>query len=61
MKKLEYHFSVESTKTDNATFPYKTVLSKANARTNRMGKKGPVIKNEASLVTTLFFENFVLV
>ena len=26
-----------------------------------MGKKGPVIKNEASLVTTLFFENFVLV
>ena len=36
-KKLEYHFLVESTKIDNITFPYKTVLSEANVRTNGMG------------------------
>ena len=36
-KKLEYLFLVESTKIDNATFPYKTALSEANVKTNRMG------------------------
>ena len=36
IKKLEYHFLVESTKTDNITFPYKTALSEANVETNRM-------------------------
>ena len=36
-KKLEYHFPVESTKFENATFPYKTALSEANVKTNRMG------------------------
>ena len=36
-KKLEYHFVVESTKIDNITFPYKTALSEANVKTNRMG------------------------
>ena len=29
LKKLKYQFLVESTKTENATFPYKTALSKA--------------------------------
>ena len=35
-KKLEFRFSVESTKTENATFPNKTALSEANGTANRM-------------------------
>ena len=34
---MEYSFLIESTKIENATFPYKTVLSEANVKTNRMG------------------------
>ena len=30
-------FLAESTTMENATFPYKTALSKANVKTNRMG------------------------
>ena len=36
-EKLEYRFLVESTTMENVTFPYKTVLSKANVKINRMG------------------------
>ena len=36
IKKLEYHFSVESTAIENATFPFKAALSKANIKANRM-------------------------
>ena len=36
-KKLDNRFSVESTKINNITIPYKTALSEANAKTNRMG------------------------
>ena len=35
-KKLEYHFLFETTKTENTTFPFKTALSEANVKTNRM-------------------------
>ena len=35
-KKLGYHFLVESTVIENATFPYKTAQSEANFKTNRM-------------------------
>ena len=35
-KTLEYHFLVESTKIENALFPYKTVTSEVNDKTNRM-------------------------
>ena len=35
-KKLEYVFLVESIKIENATLPYKTALSEANIKTNRM-------------------------
>ena len=34
-KKLEYRFLAESTKTENATFPYKTVTLEASVKTNR--------------------------
>ena len=36
LKKLEHHFLVESTKIKNASFPYKTAISEANVKTNRM-------------------------
>ena len=36
-KNLEYRFLAESSKIDNITFPYKTTLSEANVKTNRMG------------------------
>ena len=36
-KKLEFRFLVESTEIDNTTFPYKTALSEASVKTNRMG------------------------
>ena len=35
-KKLEYCFLVESTKIENASFPYKTTISESNVKTNRM-------------------------
>ena len=35
-KKLEYHLLVESTKIENASFPYKSVKSEANFKANRM-------------------------
>ena len=35
-KKLGYRFLVESTKIENTSFLYKTVISEANVKTNRM-------------------------
>ena len=35
-KKLEYYFLVESTKIENASFPYKTAISEANVKTITM-------------------------
>ena len=35
-KKLEYGFLVEATKIENTSFPFKTSLSVANVKTNRM-------------------------
>ena len=36
LKKLEYRFLVETTKIENTSFPFKTALSEANVKTNRM-------------------------
>ena len=56
-KKLEYHFLVESTKIENASFPYKTAISdEAYVKTTRM-VSGPITKNGVLLVTTLLFLN----
>ena len=61
-RKLEYPFLVESTKIENASFPYKTVISGANVKTNRMvSSKWTYAKNEVLLVTSSFFESFVSV
>ena len=35
-KKWEYHFLVKSTKIENATYSYKTVVSEANIQANVM-------------------------
>ena len=54
-KKLEYCFLVESTKIENATFPYKTALSEANVKTSRMGNTKWTYRKEVLPVTILFF------
>ena len=33
---MEYRFIVETTKIENTSFPFKTALSEANVKTNRM-------------------------
>ena len=58
-KKLEYRFLVESSKIGNASLPYKTAISEATVKTNRMvSKRWPITKNGVLLVTTLFFWKF---
>ena len=47
-KKLEYCVLVESTKIEIASFPYKSAISEANVKPNRVLP-----------VTILFFKNFV--
>ena len=58
---LEYRFLVESATIESATFPYKTVLSKADIKRNWMGraKCRPIIKNGHLPLTTSFFENLI--
>ena len=52
-------FLVESTTIERETFPYKTALSEANVKTNRMGfTKGPIAKNGVFPATTLSFWKF---
>ena len=58
-KKLEYRFLVEVTKIENTSFPFKTALSEANIKTNRMvAKNGPIAKSGVFLVTTYLFWKF---
>ena len=57
-KKLEYRFLVESTKIENASFPYKTAMSEANIKTKWWLQNGPIKKNGVLPVTTLFFWKF---
>ena len=57
IKKLETCLLVEKTKTESALFPYKTAVSKANLKTNRImiEQIGPITKNGVLPVDTLFF------
>ena len=58
-KKLEYGFLVENTKIENASFPYKTAISVANVKTNRMMSTKWTYQKEWSVArTALFFWNF---
>ena len=53
-KKLEYRSLVESTKIDNITFSYKTALSEANVRTNRVGSAKLTYHKEQSFASYHF-------
>ena len=59
VKNLKYRFLVEISTMKNAIFTYKTALSKANVKTNRMGsmtnRMGPITKSGVLQLTTLFF------
>ena len=63
-KKLECEFLVESTKTENATFTYKTALSYPTVKTNRMARTKWANRKERIFVTNNFFfffkENIIL-
>ena len=57
-KKLEYRFLVESTSIESASFPYKTVMSEANIKTNRMVSTKWTYLTERSFASSyfIFFE-----
>ena len=55
-KKLEYRLLVETTNIEKASIPFKTALSEANVKTNRMATtNGPITKSRGLPVTTSFF------
>ena len=62
-KKLEYRFLVEPTKIEKASFPYKTTISEANVKTNRMVTTKWAYHRERSFASNyfIFFEGFVSV
>ena len=53
-KKLSYRFLVESTKIENASFPYKTAISEANVKTNRMVTTKWAYHRERSFASNYF-------
>ena len=58
-KKLEYRFLVERTKIEKASFPYKTAISEANVKTNRMVSTKWTYHKERSFASNyLIFLNF---
>ena len=60
-KKLEYLFLVESTKIENTSFPYKTDISEAIVKTNRMASTKWVYHKERSFASNYFiFLNILL-
>ena len=61
--KQEYHFLVESTKIENATFPSKTALSETNVKTNRIWSTKLTYHNKQICSSNYIFfcENFVSV
>ena len=48
---MEYRFLLENIKTENATFLYKTVLSKTNVKTNEIGSTKLTFHQEQSFPT----------
>ena len=53
-KQLEYRFLVESTNIENASFPYKSAISEANVKTNRMGTTKWTYHKERSFASNCF-------
>ena len=58
-KNLEYRFLVETTKIENTLFPFKTALSEANVKTNRMATTKWTYHKEWSFASNylIFLEN----
>ena len=54
-KKLEYGFFVESTKIENASFSFRTAMSEANVKTNRMVSTKWTYHKERSFASSYFF------
>ena len=54
--KTEVFFLDESTKIENATFPYKTLLREANVKTNRMGSKWTYHKGQGFASNYFIFQ-----
>ena len=57
--KLEYRFLVETTEIENTSFSFKTALSEANLKTNRMETTKWTYHNERSFASNyfIFLEN----
>ena len=53
-KELEHRFLGESTKIENASFPYKTAPSEANFKTNRMVTLKWTYQKEQSFASNYF-------
>ena len=53
-KKLENSFVVNSTAIESITYPYKTALSKANFKTNRMGSTKWTLYKERNFANIYF-------
>ena len=53
-RNLEYRFFVETTKIENASFPYNTAISEANLKTNRMVSTKWTYRKERSFTSNYF-------
>ena len=58
-EKLDYRFLVETTKIEGTSFPFKTALSEANVKTNRMATIKWTYYKECSFASNyfIFLEN----
>ena len=54
LKKLEYSFLVENNETENTSFPFKTALSEANVKANRMATAKLTYHKEWSFASDCF-------
>ena len=54
-RKLEYRFLVERTKIEKASFPYKTAISEASVKTNRMVSTKWTYRKERSFTSNNYF------
>ena len=53
-RKLEHFFLVESTNIENASFPYKTAISEASVKTNRMVSTNLTYRKERCVASNYF-------
>ena len=51
---MGYHFLVEHTKIEKRSFPYKTAISEANVKTNRVVTTKSAYRREGSFASNYF-------